>query len=105
MSRPLRILIGTVGWTGHAFPAFALTRALTERGHEVAVETFEPWRETVEGLGARFEPATERMRFDGVADDPSAPTLAAVARENAPKLEGVDAVSYTHLTLPTILRV
>jgi UDP:flavonoid glycosyltransferase YjiC (YdhE family) len=92
VSRPLRILIGAVGWTGHAFPAFALTRALTVLGHEVTVETFEPWRETVEGLGARFEPATERMRFDGVADDPAAPALATVARELAPRLEGLDAV-------------
>ena len=36
VSRPLRVLIGAFGATGHVFPALALARELRARGHEVA---------------------------------------------------------------------
>lgn len=84
---PARILIGAVGWTGHVFPALALARELGERGHEVKVETFERWREAVEGVGAGFAPAPEQLTFPGLADDPAAPSLAQAARDTAQLLD------------------
>ena len=52
-----RILVAAFGDAGHAFPAIALARALHGRGHEVAIETWEQWREAVEELGLRFQAA------------------------------------------------
>ena len=63
MSDPLRLLVAAFGDPGHAFPAIALARALRERGHEVVVETWEHWREAVEGAGLRFEGAEEYQVF------------------------------------------
>ena len=58
-----RILVTAFGDPGHAFPAIALGRALAERGHVVAVESWERWREPVEELGLRFEAAEEYTVF------------------------------------------
>ena len=49
--RRLRLLVAAFGDPGHAFPAIALARELRRRGHEVLVETWERWREAVEGEG------------------------------------------------------
>jgi UDP:flavonoid glycosyltransferase YjiC (YdhE family) len=62
MSR-LRLLVAAFGDAGHAFPAIALARALAERGHEVAVETWGRWREAVEGIGVEFLAAEEYKVF------------------------------------------
>ncbi len=41
----------------------ALGRELAARGHEVTLQTWERWREPVEALGVRFEPAPEYHVF------------------------------------------
>lgn len=61
--RGRRILVAAFGDAGHAFPAIALARALSGRGHEVAVETWERWREAVEAEGLRFQAAEEYTVF------------------------------------------
>jgi UDP:flavonoid glycosyltransferase YjiC (YdhE family) len=58
-----RFLIGAFGDPGHAFPAMALGKALVERGHDVALETWKNWREHVEREGMRFMPAPEYHVF------------------------------------------
>ncbi len=58
-----RILLAAFGDAGHAFPAIALARALHDRGHGVAVETWERWREAVEGEGIRFQAAEQYKVF------------------------------------------
>src|SRR5919106_380824 len=60
MRRPsgqLRLVVATFGDPGHSFPAIALARELRRRGHEVLVETWEHWREAVEGEGLGFTAA------------------------------------------------
>lgn len=59
----MRALVAAFGDAGHAFPAIALAREMAARGHEVAVETWERWREPVEALGLRFEAAEEYVVF------------------------------------------
>jgi UDP:flavonoid glycosyltransferase YjiC (YdhE family) len=58
-----RILVAAFGDAGHAFPAIALARALRGRGHDVLVETWERWREAVEGEGLGFTAAEEYKTF------------------------------------------
>jgi UDP:flavonoid glycosyltransferase YjiC (YdhE family) len=58
-----RILVAAFGDAGHAFPAISLARALRSRGHEVLVETWERWREAVEGEGLGFTAAEEYKTF------------------------------------------
>jgi UDP:flavonoid glycosyltransferase YjiC (YdhE family) len=55
--RRLRLLVAAFGDAGHAFPAIALARALAARGHDVVVETWERWRDAVEGEGLGFTAA------------------------------------------------
>src|SRR5215211_1606814 len=87
----MRVVVAAIGWTGHAYPAFALAGALHARGHAVLVETFERWREVVEDLGPRFEPAIERISFAGLGGDaPDAPSLAEATRELEPLLREFD---------------
>ena len=74
-SRPPRVMLGAVGWAGHAFPVLALARDLRRQGHEVLVETFERWRGAVEEIGAGFAPADEQMVFGGSATPPAARRL------------------------------
>jgi UDP:flavonoid glycosyltransferase YjiC (YdhE family) len=59
----LRILVGAFGDPGHAFPAIALGRALTERGHDVSVQTWKKWREHVVREGMAFHAAPEYHVF------------------------------------------
>jgi UDP:flavonoid glycosyltransferase YjiC (YdhE family) len=61
--RPLRLLIGAFGDPGHAFPAIALGKELTARGHEVALQTWRKWREHVEYEGMAFHAAPEYQVF------------------------------------------
>ncbi len=58
-----RFLVAAFGDAGHAFPAISLARALRSRGHEVVVETWERWREAVEGEGLGFTAAEEYKTF------------------------------------------
>ncbi|MFL5892383.1 MAG: glycosyltransferase [Solirubrobacterales bacterium] len=58
-----RILVAAFGDAGHAFPAISLARALRSRGHEVLVETWERWRDAVEGEGLGFTAAEEYKTF------------------------------------------
>jgi MGT family glycosyltransferase len=58
-----RFVVAAFGDAGHAFPAIALARALRGRGHEVLVETWERWREAVEGEGIAFTAAEEYTTF------------------------------------------
>jgi UDP:flavonoid glycosyltransferase YjiC (YdhE family) len=58
-----RLLLGAFGDPGHAFPMIALGRALRARGHEVTLQTWERWREQVEGEGLRFAAAPEYTVF------------------------------------------
>ena len=48
----MRAFIAATEFPGHAFPEFALAKAMRERGHEVLVSTSERWREAVRGFGA-----------------------------------------------------
>jgi MGT family glycosyltransferase len=58
-----RLMVAAFGDAGHAFPAIALARALRGRGHEVLVETWERWRDAVEGEGLGFTAAEEYKVF------------------------------------------
>jgi MGT family glycosyltransferase len=58
-----RVLVAAFGDAGHAFPAIGLARELHRRGHEVTVETWEHWRETIEGEGLEFTAAQEYKTF------------------------------------------
>jgi UDP:flavonoid glycosyltransferase YjiC (YdhE family) len=69
-------LVAAFGDAGHAFPAIGLARALAARGHDVVVETWERWREAVEGVGVGFTAAEEYVTFPppppGSTEGPSA---------------------------------
>jgi UDP:flavonoid glycosyltransferase YjiC (YdhE family) len=84
MGRPSgeqRLVVAAFGDPGHAFPAIALARELRRRGHEVLVETWEQWREAVEGEGLGFTGAQEYTVFPPPgADTPDGETAAAAAR-------------------------
>src|SRR4051812_25907599 len=59
----MRVVLGAFGDPGHAFPMIALGRSLLERGHEVALQTWQRWREHVEAEGMRFLAAPEYRVF------------------------------------------
>lgn len=59
----LRVLVAAFGDPGHVFPAISLGRALSSRGHEVVVETWEERRGAVEGAGLGFAAAEEYKMF------------------------------------------
>lgn len=63
MGERLRILIGAFGDAGHVFPAIALGKAITARGHEVTIETWEERRAAVEGERLGFAAAEEYRMF------------------------------------------
>jgi len=58
-----RFFLGAFGDPGHAFPMLALASRLAQRGHAVALETWERWRTDVEALGIEFVPAAEYPLF------------------------------------------
>jgi MGT family glycosyltransferase len=59
----LRFLVAAFGDPGHVFPAISLGQALSSRGHEVVIETWEERREAVEGAGLGFAAAEEYRMF------------------------------------------
>ena len=71
-----RFLVAAFGDPGHAYPAIALARALAARGNEVLLETWDHWRDAVEGEGLAFTAAQEYKTFPppppGADDGPSA---------------------------------
>ena len=82
MTRPskLRLVVAAFGDPGHAFPAIALARELHGRGHEVVIETWEHWREAVEGSGLTFRGAQEYTVFPPPGPDaPAGRTVADAA--------------------------
>ena len=87
--RSRRILLAAFGDAGHAFPAISLALALRERGHEVAVETWERWREPVEDTGLRFQAAEQYTVFPPPPPG-SEPGPAEAARALAPLFEEFD---------------
>ena len=82
-----RFLVAAFGDPGHAFPAIALARALAKRGHRVVVETWERWREAVEGCGLEFRAAEEYAVFPPPKDGA---TAADAARALTPLLEELE---------------
>lgn len=82
-----RLMVAAFGDAGHAFPAIALGGALAERGHEVLIETWERWREAVEGLGLRFAAAEEYTVFPPPTSDSGDASAADAARALIPFLE------------------
>src|SRR5262245_40896551 len=84
----VRVLVAAFGDPGHAFPAIALARELGRRGHDVLVETWERWREAVEGEGLAFTGAQEYTVYPPPAPDtPDGQTAAAAARALARLME------------------
>jgi MGT family glycosyltransferase len=59
----VRALLGAFGDPGHAFPMIALGRALSQRGHEVTLQTWTRWRDAVQAEGMQFAPAPEYEVF------------------------------------------
>lgn len=59
----MRFLVAAFGDPGHVFPAIALGRALSARGHEATIETWEERRAAVEGAGLGFAAAEEYRMF------------------------------------------
>jgi UDP:flavonoid glycosyltransferase YjiC (YdhE family) len=80
-------LVAAFGDPGHAFPAIALARGLAGRGHRVVVETWEKWREAVEGCGLEFRAAEEYAVFPPPKDGA---TAADAARALMPLLEELE---------------
>jgi len=78
----MRIYLGAFGDPGHAFPMLALGRALTVRGHEVALETWQRWRPDVEAAGMTFAMAPEYQVFP-TREKPLKPYAAAVRAAQA----------------------
>ena len=94
------------GDAGHAFPAIGLARALRARGHEVLVETWERWREAVEGEGLGFTAAEEYTTFPPpppASDDGPSAADAALALLPLMEAERFDAVVSDILTLAPAL--
>ena len=100
-----RFLVAAFGDAGHAFPAIGLARALVARGNEVVVETWEHWREAVEGEGIGFAAAQEYKTFPPPAPGADGPSAADAALALLPYLreQRFDAVVSDILTLaPTL---
>ena len=106
MNGARRFVVAAFGDAGHAFPAIALARALAVRGHEVVVETWEHWREAVEGVGLGFTAAQEYTTFPPPPpESDEGPSAADAARAIVPLLEEVrpDVVVSDILTLAPAL--
>jgi MGT family glycosyltransferase len=102
----MRFLVAAFGDPGHVFPAIALGRALTGRGHEVTIETWEERRAAVEGAGLSFAAAEEYRMFPPPDPDSAEGAHAAeAARALLPLLEEMrpDAVVSDILTLAPAL--
>jgi MGT family glycosyltransferase len=95
-----RYLVAAFGDPGHAYPAIALARALARRGNGVVVETWEHWREAVEGEGLEFAAAQEYQTFPPAPPESGeGPSAADAALALAPLMEeGFDVVVSDILT-------
>lgn len=96
----MRVLISAGFSEGHAYPALALARALSDRGHQVLVELSERWREQVAELGLAFTAANDYTSFPGAGGSRQTPTvfdatraLAAVLAEFEPDVVVADLVA------------
>ena len=100
-----RFLVAAFGDAGHAFPAIGLARALAARGNEVVVETWEHWREAVEGEGLGFAAAQEYKTFPPPAPGADGPSAADAALALVPYLreQRFDVVVSDILTLAPAL--
>lgn len=100
-----RFLVAAFGDAGHAFPAIGLARALAERGNEVVVETWEQWREAVEGAGLGFTAAQEYTTFPPPPPGADGPSVADAALALLPYLreQRFDAVVSDILTVAPAL--
>ncbi len=96
----MRFLLVAFGDPGHAFPAIALGRELTARGHGVCLQTWDRWQGDVEREGMRFAPAPS---YEVWPDRELKPYQAAVraARETVPLIEETD----PHVVVSDILTV
>jgi MGT family glycosyltransferase len=84
----LRLLVAAFGDPGHVFPAISLGCALSGRGHEVVIETWEERREAVEGAGLGFAAAEEYRMFPPPdPDSPEGAHAAEAARALLPLLD------------------
>lgn len=104
--KQLNIMVAAFGDPGHAFPAIALARELCGRGHAVLVETWEKWRDAVEGGGLEFTAAEEYKTFPPPpADGHDGASAADAARALVPLLEDLrpDVVVSDILTLAPAL--
>ena len=103
--RSCRFLVAAFGDAGHAFPAIGLARALAARGNEVVVETWERWREAVEGAGLGFTAAEEYKTFPPPPPGSGGPSAASAARALLPFVEEMrpDVVVSDILTLAPAL--
>ena len=99
----LKILIASFGDPGHTFPAIALARALRHRGHRVAFETWDKWREVLEEAGIEFHAAEEYRVFAPAEGE--GPTAGGAAVALAPLFEDLrpDVVVNDILTLAPAL--
>jgi UDP:flavonoid glycosyltransferase YjiC (YdhE family) len=81
----VRVFLGAFGDPGHAFPMLALGEALVGAGHDVAIQTWQRWREPAEAAGMAFAAAPEYQVFP-TRERPLKPYEAAVlaARETQP---------------------
>src|SRR3954452_16447407 len=87
-NRRLKVLVAAFGDAGHAFPAIALARGVDRRGNRVVVETWERWREAVEGEGLEFVAAQEYRAFAGVSEPAEGvPSIAEAATALLPLLD------------------
>jgi UDP:flavonoid glycosyltransferase YjiC (YdhE family) len=85
--RQLRVYLSAFGGAGHVFPVLALARRLSDRGHEVWVETIERWRQPVADLGLRFVQAPGYIALRRPPPGmPSSPTLAEIVEPLVPLL-------------------
>ncbi len=83
-----RVVVAAFGDPGHAFPAIALGRAISDRGHTVLIETWEKWRGAVEEVGLGFSAAEGYKVFPPPApDSPDGAAAADAARALAPLFE------------------
>ena len=65
----MRVLLGAFGDPGHAFPMIALGRALVARGHDVTLQTWSRWEESVRAEGMAFAAAPEYSIFASGSDE------------------------------------
>jgi UDP:flavonoid glycosyltransferase YjiC (YdhE family) len=94
MTERLRILLGSIEQAGHALPTMALARELRSRGHDVAMQTSDRWREVLDGLGVGHIGPTPEIG-DGGNISATVRSLRTGLREFAPDVVVSDALTMT----------